>query len=762
MRYILMRKVRQIIGLSFLIGCFLGNLPQLSKAQPGTFNSHLQNSQLVKDLSGYEWKMKMMLPGEGEKQGLHELYPEDIETLVWNPACVPGDVYTDLWKVGGIEDPYFGRNSVKAQWVQHYEWWYTLQFNATESVKDKHVRICFDGVDYSCDVWLNGHYLGKHEGAFDRFSYDVTNFLRVGKNRRSCANMLTVRLNPPSCDVAPGKHLFTKKIHVKNPQLWWPWDLGKPNLYTAKVSLTESGKIYDFHSFHFGIREVSSAWNPGFVKGKDVSFPRTTVINGKPIFIRSACWGGTPNIFVGRTAPGTYKKLLVLAKEANLNNIRIFGWHNPEIPEFYELCDSLGLTVWQDMIPLGSGNIPKDRKQIERVINAGIAVAKERRNHPSLVMMEGGEEYFLRTRDVKFANDFLKELGDSLQYYLPLPYVPDSPLTCQASLEAGYKPKEATHALAYFYSMGNWLMEDWYRKQDYPIVPEFAITSVPSVESLRKFIPEAEMWPPGLSWGHHWADLDRLKMQNFDVFGEEKVDGTLEEFVNATQDAQGIIFQNGVEYFRRQKPRLSGIALCHWITYWPDMKWGIIDAYQNPKRSYEYVKKAYQPLLVSLDFTKRRWHNDEVFKGEIWIVNDLYKEFKNGQVEMIVKDDGGRILKSDSFSVKKIGENATFKLQNINWDVLGKVEKKFYVELSLKNHTGKKLSSNNYFFLIGDQKQATLQFKEMQKEMLRLNAKYTYGNYYRFYPEMINKAGVRYESDIQIPCAEGFGERNTE
>ena len=46
--------------------------------------------------------------------------------------------------------------------------------------------------------------------------------------------------------------------------------------------------------------------------------------------------------------------------------------------------------------------------------------------------------------------------------------------------------------------------------------------------------------------------------------------------------------------------------------------------------------------------------------------------------------------------------------------------------------------------------------------MLRLNAKYTYGNYYRFYPEMINKAGVRYESDIQIPCAEGFGERNTE
>ena len=73
---------------------------------------------------------------------------------------------------------------------------------------------------------------------------------------------------------------------------------------------------------------------------------------------------------------------------------------------------------------------------------------------------------------------------------------------------------------------------------------------------------------PGLSWDII-ADLDKLKMQNFDTFGEERSNGTLQEFVDATQDAQGVIFQNGVEFFRRQKPRLSGIALCHWITYWP-------------------------------------------------------------------------------------------------------------------------------------------------------------------------------------------------
>ncbi|MDO6736255.1 hypothetical protein Q4548_00135 [Wenyingzhuangia sp. 2_MG-2023] len=90
-------------------------------AQPGSINSHDENSQLVRDLSGHRWKMKMMLPGEGVKQGLHKIPPEDIETLVWNPAKIPGDVYIDLWKAGVIEDPYFGRNSVKAQWVMQYE-----------------------------------------------------------------------------------------------------------------------------------------------------------------------------------------------------------------------------------------------------------------------------------------------------------------------------------------------------------------------------------------------------------------------------------------------------------------------------------------------------------------------------------------------------------------------------------------------------------------------------------------------------------------
>lgn len=838
-------------GQRWLVGliCMLLSMPTLL-AQPGTIVDPAYDSGLVKDLSGYSWKMKMMRPGEGVKQGLHKLYPEDLETHTWNPAQVPGDVYTDLWKCGVIEDPYFGRNSVKCQWVQQNEWWYTRKFNLTQPIKDKRSYLYFNGVDATCDVWINGHFLGTHRGAFEPFSFDVTDYLRIDKSRRRGANMVVVRLAPAQhinsiaagyktpwfgdywrdlipigihqgvalkttgttrvndvffrtkdistktakvdfeytlenltsspqqvvvdCDIkgynfkskkpiriqerktlAPGKHTFVAHLNIKDAQLWWPWDLGKPNLYVANVKVKRNNTSQDDYTTTFGIREVTAEWNPGFTKD-EVSFPRTTLINGKHHFIRSACWGGPPNIFVGRTAPGTYEKLIKMAKEANMNNIRIFGWHPPENDVFYRMCDELGLTVWQDVIPLGTGNIQENKETTDRIIKTAMNVMRDRRNHPSWVLMEGGEELFLRTRNPMFARNFLEELGDSLRSVNPLPYVPDSPLTCEASKEAGYKNKEAHHALAYFYGMGNWLMEDWYRRLYYPIIPEFAITSVPNVESLRKFIPEDELWTPGLSWGHHWADLDRLRMQNYDTFGEERTK-SLEDFVEGTQQSQGIIFKNGVEFFRRQKPNLSGISLCHFITYCPDMKWGIVDAYQQPKRSFYYVQKAYQPTLVSLDFTRRRWHKNETFKGDIWVVNDLYTKYKNCEVLWTAKNDKGQVLASGSKKIGSVKEDSAKKFFSIEVKGLNKTDKKFTVHLTLKNK--EVISENDYMFLIGDQKKASAHMKAMQKEMMGRVREYTYGNYLRFFPSMVNQDGANRESDMQTPRAVGFPQK---
>ena len=149
------------------------------------------DDKVVLDLAG-SWEMEGVLPGEGVKKLFHKVHPD------CGPAFVPGDVYTDLWRVGRIDDPHVGRNGQRAKWVMDYEWWYFKTFKVPPEMKGKQIRLMFEGVDYECDVWLNGEALGNHQGAYSRFHFDVSDRLRFSTDRdRTENNLLAIRLAPP-------------------------------------------------------------------------------------------------------------------------------------------------------------------------------------------------------------------------------------------------------------------------------------------------------------------------------------------------------------------------------------------------------------------------------------------------------------------------------------------------------------------------------------------------------------------------------------
>ena len=137
--------MRTLFKQLFVVLVFFSCITGYIQAQPNTTFSHEKNAQSVRNFSGRLWRMKMMTPGQGIKEGLQNLPPEDIETLIWNNADVPGDVYTDLWQAGVIDDPYFGRNSVRAQWAQRYEYWYSYQFNYNQPINDEVIELVFEG-----------------------------------------------------------------------------------------------------------------------------------------------------------------------------------------------------------------------------------------------------------------------------------------------------------------------------------------------------------------------------------------------------------------------------------------------------------------------------------------------------------------------------------------------------------------------------------------------------------------------------------------
>lgn len=139
-------------------------------------------------LSGEDWRIVSFEPGAGVQ---HRAFEDVYSTRDAIPATVPGDVHWDLERADRIPPIYYGLNSQKIGWVAGKEWWYRKTFVTPAGWRGKTVRLCFDGVDYLTDVWLNGCLLGSHEGQFTPFEFDVTGLLRVAGE-----NVLTVLIHP--------------------------------------------------------------------------------------------------------------------------------------------------------------------------------------------------------------------------------------------------------------------------------------------------------------------------------------------------------------------------------------------------------------------------------------------------------------------------------------------------------------------------------------------------------------------------------------
>ncbi|MBZ9536103.1 glycoside hydrolase family 2 [Cytobacillus oceanisediminis] len=777
--------------------------------------------RLVLDLSNEKWQCEHIRPGQGIKEEFHKLPCErQGAAFNWNYVKVPGDVYTDLQRVGEIEDPFFGMNMHKIKWVQEQEYWYMCKFNVPVGMKGKEISILFEGVDYSCTVWFNGHELGAHEGMFSPFSFEISPFINF-EHWNGGSNILLVRLDPPprnfervsgmkfnyngdyhtglvpfgiwrpvkvvatetvkienariesfvdgnnatvsidvlvdnvvaqsknmtleltiegkNCDtekitksietlVCSGENRVTFDIDIENANLWWPWDMGEQNLHTATIKIIDKDYIVDEIVETFGIRQIEMAMNPGYTE-EEAENPWTFVINGKHTYLRAACWGGQPSLLYGKNSNEKYEDRLRKVKEANINHLRIFGWHPPEIPYFYDLCDELGITVWTNFT-FSTNVIRKELPFANEMINECMEIVKERRNHPSAIFWMGGEEVTFTDAHAESGNKKLMAMiGEEIKKYTNTPYGLASPLSNETGVKMGYKPKESQHANEHYYGAGHVFMEEFYPKLDSCIIPELTAASAPSVESLKKFIPQDELWPMGMSWAYHWADIDVLKILNVEVFDDVKM-SSLEEFVEATQVAHGIILQYALEYYRRRKPYNSGVALCHFITHWPDIKWGIVDYYGDKKLCFDYVKRTYSPLLISLAYDKRRWE-DEDFKASIWIVNDYYKEFSDMTINYNVTDDEGKVVEEGTTKVESVKSNSSSKYVDVVCPT--PKGKTFNINLWLLDEQGEVVVENEYTLLVGSQSKAKALCKEMRLEADERAEKMP--GFYRYFPE---------------------------
>ena len=121
------------------------------------------------------------------------------------------------------------------------------------------------------------------------------------------------------------------------------------------------------------------------------------------------------------------------------------------------------------------------------------------------------------------------------------------------------------------------------------------------------------------------------------------------------------------------------------------MKWGIVDYYQETKRSYDYVLRAYQPLLVSLQYPRRRWLPGEIFTGNIWVVNDYLRNYRNCTAEIKFLDRDKKVFKKESLKIGDVSEDSSKAFNDVSCKVPGKLGEKFYIELALLDNKGNQI-----------------------------------------------------------------------
>ncbi|HID90899.1 TPA: hypothetical protein EYP44_02960, partial [Candidatus Bathyarchaeota archaeon] len=378
------------------------------------------------------------------------------------------------------------------------------------------------------------------------------------------------------------------------------------------------------------------------------------IINGKRVFARGANWVPA-DAFPSRVTAERYRKLLEMARRSNMNMLRVWGGGIYESDVFYDLCDRLGIMVWQEFM-FACAPYPQNERFLRGVEEEARAVVRRLRNHPSIVIWCGDNEvdwsYTWWGRSDWAQNRInravLKNVVEELDPTRP--YMPSSPFSPDPAADPNSPDQGDRH---------NW--DVWHGKQPYRayardrarFCSEFGMQASPAAETMREVIPpEQWSWPPGDSWAHHNLDLQKLSPYMEEFGGAQCV----EDFIRLSQLTQATVLKFAIEHFRRSKFACGGCMFWQFNEPWPTVCWSVVDYFGRPKMGYYYVKRAYSNVLVSLK-------EEGEGRLSLWIVNDGL-EGVEGDLIVERRDFAGRRIWSDRRRVR-VPPNSVLKAADV-------------------------------------------------------------------------------------------------
>lgn len=479
---------------------------------------------------------------------------------------------------------------------------------------------------------------------------------------------------------------FSMNSIIKTPNLWWTHDHGTPYLYTSIFTLLSKEKeVVDIQESKIGFRRFRLVMNEGgwdeplgFPKSRSVS-PAQIELNGQNIFAKGTNWVN-PEIFPGLITKERYNELIQLAINSNFNILRTWGGAIVNKDSFFDLCDELGIIVWQEF-PLACNLYPDDKHYLSILEQEATFIVKKLRKHASIGIWCGGNELFNSWSKMTDQSLPLRLLNKICYTYDPLtPFNPTSPLL----------------GMAHGHYLFKWEGSEVYEMMDkshYTAYSEFGMPGISPREVLEKIIPEKDLFPPkaGTAWEEHHAfgawdgDLSTWLCHEMltDYMGEAQ---SLDELIDQSNLLQIEGYKAIFEEARRQKPYCAMALNWCFNEPWPTAANNSLVAYPNiAKPALQAVTNSCRQFCSSAKITKLVWTEGEMFFADIWLLNDQLS--KVGPKMLIVKINTGvyevEILKWKSPVIEKnrnlAGPTVRFLLPK--WDV-----KFFKLIVEVENH----------------------------------------------------------------------------
>ncbi|MFV8346575.1 beta-mannosidase [Flavobacterium sp. ZB4P13] len=617
------------------------------------------------------------------------------KTVKWNAATVPGEVHTDLLNNKLIPDPYYRDNEKKLQWIEKKNWEYKTSFQiSAEILKRKNTELVFDGLDTYATVYLNGKLVLKANNMFRQWRVDVKKYLHPGTNKLvivflSAQNVVDLLAKKDLPFVIPDN----PRLYVRKAQYHFGWDWG-PKFTTCGIWKEVRLETFDEKTPEKPYvlnRKIELVQQPDSL-GKSFYFK----IDGKPVYMKGANYIPS-DAFLSRVTKKEYEKVISMAKDANMNMLRIWGGGIYEDDYFYDLCDKYGINVWQDFMFAGT-MVPGDKAFFDNVKEEVQYQVKRLRHHPSIVLWCGNNESdeafknwgwqksmnMSKQDSTRLWKDYVRLFQDSIPKWVKevddkRPYISSSPLFGWG------KEKSITEGDSHYWGTW-WGLEDIevVKNKTGRFVSEYGMQAMPNYSSIEKFTsPEDRYLFSDVLKAHQKAGKGFTKLNSY--LNRYFIDSTkvknmkVADYTYLTQCLQHYSLKNIIGIHRSKAPYNMGTLVWQLNDCWPVASWSVTDYYnRQPKAAWYAMREAYRddktpeidltrPIDLKLENPKITW----TIKGNEIIIKAL-RPAKYVYVE--IKGYEGKL--TDNYMDLKAGEEMKLSFE-------GKITKPIITVMSL-------------------------------------------------------------------------------